>query len=152
MVNWRDIQEQAEAFALKYADAKDEDRDSKPFWKDLLELYGVDPRQIGAFEERVKIHDRPGTGKIDYFAPKRFIIEHKSLGKSLDDAYVQAMDYFDALPKSEKPQYIIVSDFARIRIYDLLSVSEDKSFEFTLEDFSKNVQALAFFTEEEVRI
>jgi hypothetical protein len=85
VINRRDIQDRAEAFALRYADAKDEDRDKQSFWKDLFELYGVDPRQIGAFEERVHIHGRPGVGKIDYFAPRKFIIEHKSLGKDLDN-------------------------------------------------------------------
>lgn len=150
--NWRDIQEQAEVFVSKYADAKDEDRDAKPFWKDLLELFGVEPRQIGAFEERVKIHGRPGVGKIDYFAPRKFIIEHKSRGKDLDAAYRQAMDYFDALPEAERPRHIIVSDFARIRVYDLEASEEKREVEFTLEELPKRVTALAFFAEEEVRV
>ena len=121
-MNWRDIQDRSEIFALKYADAKDEDRDAKPFWKDLLEIFDVDPRQIGAFEERVRIHGRPGVAKIDYFAPRKFIIEHKSRGKDLDGAYKQAMDYFDALPKVDRPRYIVVSDFAQFRIYDLEAI------------------------------
>lgn len=150
--NWRDIQEQAEVFVPKYADAKDEDRDAKPFWKDLLELFGVEPRQIGAFEERVKIHGRPGVGKIDYFAPRKFIIEHKSRGKDLDAAYRQAMDYFDALPEAERPRYIIVSDFARIRVYDLEASEEKRMVEFPLEDLPKRVTSLAFFAEAEVRV
>ena len=152
MVNWRDIQEQAEKFVLRYADAKDEDRDAKPFWKDLLELYGVDPRQAGAFEERVRIHGRPGVAKIDYFAPKKFIIEHKSRGKDLDIAYRQAMDYFDALPKSERPRHIIISDFALFRVYDLEAPEDTRLVEFTLEELPKRVQALAFFADEEVRV
>ena len=152
MQNWRDIQEQAERFAVRYADAKDEDRDAKPFWKDLLELYGVDPRQAGAFEERVRIHGRPGVAKIDYFAPKKFIIEHKSRGKDLDVAYRQAMDYFDALSKSERPRYIIISDFAHIRVYDLEAPEDARLVEFTLEELPKRVQALAFFADEEVRV
>lgn len=152
MANWKDIQDRAEKFVLSYADAKDEDRDAKPFWKDLLELYGVEPRQVGAFEERVRIHGRPGVGRIDYFAPGKFIIEHKSLGKDLDGAFKQAMDYFDALPKSERPQYILVSDFGRIRVYDLLAPEESRLVEFALTDLPKRVKSLAFFAEEEVRV
>lgn len=150
--NWRDIQERAVTFAARYADAKDEDRDAKPFWKDLLELYGVDPRQVGAFEERVRMHGRPGVGKIDYFAPHKFIIEHKSLGKDLDAAYRQAMDYFDALPQPERPRHIIVSDFGRIRVYDLEAPAESRITEFTLDDLPKRVQALAFFADDDVRV
>lgn len=150
--NWCDIQERAITFAARYADAKDEDRDAKPFWKDLLELYGVDPRQVGAFEERVRMHGRPGVGKIDYFAPHKFIIEHKSLGKNLDDAYRQAMDYFDALPQPERPRHIIVSDFGRIRVYDLEAPAESRVTEFVLDDLPKRVQALAFFADDDVRV
>lgn len=152
MVNWRDIQERAEKFVFRYVDAKDEDRDAKPFWKDLLEIFGVDPRQIGAFEERVRIHGRPGVAKIDYFAPRKFIIEHKSRGKDLDAAYKQAMDYFDALQKSERPQYIIVSDFANFRIYNLEADELSRMTEFTLEELPKHIQSLAFFAEEGVRV
>ncbi len=151
-INWRDIQEQAEAFAHRYADAKDEDRDAKPFWKDLLELYGVDPRQIGAFEERVRIHGRPGVARIDYFAPRKFIIEHKSRGKDLDAAYRQAMDYFDALPKSERPRHIIVSDFARFRVYDLEAPEDNRLSEFTLEELWRHVRLFEFFDNEDVRV
>lgn len=150
--NWRDIQEQAAEFAQRYADAKDEDRDAKPFWKDLLEIYGVDPRQVGAFEERVRIHGKPGVGKIDYFAPRKFIIEHKSRGKDLDAAYRQAMDYFDALPKSDRPRYIIVSDFTHFRVYDLEAPVDARLSEFALEELSRRVHALAFFADEEVRL
>ncbi len=152
MTNWRDIQDRAITFAARYADAKDEDRDAKPFWKDLLELYGVDPRQVGAFEERVRIHGKPGVGKIDYFAPRKFIIEHKSRGKDLDTAYRQAMDYFDALPKTERPRYIVVSDFGRIRVYDLEAPAENRMSECTLAELPKRVQLLAFFVDEEVRV
>ncbi len=151
-INWRDIQERATIFAHKYADAKDEDRDAKPFWKDLLELYGVDPRQIGAFEERVRIHGRPGVGKIDYFAPHKFIIEHKSRGKDLGVAYRQAMDYFDALSKTDRPRYIIVSDFARFHVYDLEASEENRFVEFSLEELPKRVRQFAFFADEDVRV
>src|SRR3989338_3005158 len=151
MVNWRDIQDQAEKFVFSYKDAKDEDRDAKPFWKDLMMLYGVEARSVGAFEERVRIHGRPGVGKIDYFAPRKFLIEQKSRGRDLDAAYKQAMDYFDSLQEEDRPRYIIVSDFERIRIYDLESAGDDKVTEFTLEDLPKRVRELAFFTDEDVQ-
>ena len=41
MVNWRDVQTQAEEFAYKYKDAKDEDKEAKPFWTNLFRIYGV---------------------------------------------------------------------------------------------------------------
>ena len=151
-VNWRDIQDRAVTFAHSYRDAKDEDRDAKPFWKDLMAMYGVEARSIGAFEERVKVYGRPGVGKIDYFAPRKFLVEAKSLGKDLDDAYEQALEYFDSLPSEIRPRYIVVSDFARIRIHDLEKEESDRVTEFKLEELSTRVRELAFFTDEEVQV
>lgn len=150
-VNWRDVQDRAEKFVIAYKDAKDEDRDAKPFWKDLMTIYGVEARSIGSFEERVKVHGRPGVGKIDYFAPRKFLIEQKSRGRNLDDAYEQALEYFDSLAGELRPRYIIVSDFARIRIYDLEQEANNRIIEFTLEDLATRVRELAFFAEEEVQ-
>ena len=74
-LNWRDIQDRALTLSHNYKEAQDEDRDAKPFWKDIFALYNIDPRAIGSFEERVKMHGRAGVGKIDYFAPGRFLKE-----------------------------------------------------------------------------
>lgn len=150
-VSWSDIQKRAEQFALDYKDAKDEDRDAKPFWQNLMTVFGVEARSIGAFEERVRVYERPGVARIDYFAPRKFLIEHKSRGKDLDAAYRQALDYFDALPRELKPRYIIVSDFARIQVHDLEADAGNKTTEFTLEELPNHIRALAFFTDEEVR-
>jgi hypothetical protein len=149
-MNWRDIEERAITFSHSYADAKDEDRDAKPFWKDLFALYGIDLRTVGAFEERVKIHGHAGTGKIDYLSPGKFLIEHKSRGKDLDIAYLQAMGYFGALKEEVRPRYIVLSDFETIRIYDLEANGKKRSTEFLVKDLSKNVKKLAFLSQEEV--
>ena len=148
-IHWQDVQDRAITFSSAYLNAKDEDRDAKPFWKDLFVLYGVDPRSIGSFEERVKMHGRAGTGKIDYFAPRRFLVEQKSRGKDLDTAYEQAMDYFDALEKNDKPRYIIVCDFEKMRIYDLETTGKKRLVEFLVKDLSKHVKKLAFLADEE---
>lgn len=47
------------------------------------------------------------------------LVEHKFRGKDLDRAYDQALDYFPGLKERDLPKYVIVSDFARIRLYDL---------------------------------
>lgn len=149
MANWRDIQDGAVRFAHRYAEAKDEDRDAKPFWIDLFTLYGIDPRSAGAFEERVRIHGRPGVGKIDYFSPKRFLIEHKSRGKNLDTAYKQAMDYFDSLKSEDKPRYVVISDFEHIHIYDLEKSVKGRHTVFLVKDLPKNVKKFAFLLDVE---
>ncbi|MDO8481517.1 MAG: class I SAM-dependent DNA methyltransferase [bacterium] len=150
MVNWRDIQDKAVAFVHEWSDAKDEDKWAKAFWVRFFDVFGVRERSLGIFEERVKLLSG-AAGKIDFFAPNRFIVEHKSRGKDLDSAFLQAADYMDALSEDEKPRYIIVSDFARFRIYDLEAPKEKREFEFRLADLPKHVQSFAFLTDEEIR-
>jgi len=147
-LNWRDIQDRAVTFVHSYKEAKDEDRDAKPFWKDLFALYDVEPREIGSFEERVRMHGRAGVGKIDYFAPRKFLIEQKSRGKNLDEAYLQAMAYFDGLPKEDKPRHIIVCDFERMVVCDLEERGKKRKKEFLLADLPKRVKDLAFLAGE----
>ncbi len=149
-INWRDVQVQAEEFALKYKDAKDEDKEAKPFWTNLFRMFGISENSIGMFEERVKLLDG-SSGKIDYFAPSRFLVEHKSRGKDLDAAFRQAAQYFDALSEHDKPRYVIVSDFARFRVYDFHKPAEERLTEFTLEEFPRKVRELAFLADEKVR-
>lgn len=149
-LNWRDIQDRTITFVDNYKDAQDEDRDAKPFWKDIFALFDIDPRTIGSFEERVRMNDRPGVGKMDYFAPKRFLIEQKTRGKDLELAYKQAMDYFDALTQSEKPRYIIICDFERFHIYDLEAKGKKRKTEILLTALAKNIKKLSFLADKEV--
>ncbi|MEJ7660557.1 MAG: type IIL restriction-modification enzyme MmeI [Hymenobacter sp.] len=60
-----------------------------------------------------------GRGRIDLFWPGVLLGESKSRHKDLNDAYRQALEYIGGLPDHEKPQYVFVSDFARLRLYDL---------------------------------
>ena len=53
---------------------------------------------------------------------------------TLDRAAGQARDYFPSLKDSELPRYIIVSDFARIRLYDL---EADQTNEFPLAELPR---------------
>ena len=58
-------------------------------------------------------------GYIDLLWKGILLIEHKSRGKDLDRAFQQAKDYFPGIQDRDLPRYILVSDFARFRLYDL---------------------------------
>ena len=62
-------------------------------------------------------------------------MEHKSAGEDLDAAFTQATDYFEGLKEEEKPRYIIVSDYQRIRLYDLEGENGIVQEEFSLKNF-----------------
>ena len=97
-------------------------------------------RRLASFEEPVKAarkrFEEKGNkgGFIDLFWRGTLIAEHKSLGKDLDSAYKQALDYFEGLAARDLPKYVVVSDFARIRLYDLETGIRE---EFPLKDLYK---------------
>lgn len=57
------------------------------------------------------------NGYIDLLWKGVILIEMKSMGKSLERAYVQAKDYAFHLEDEDLPEYIMVSDFKNIRLY-----------------------------------
>ncbi len=126
-------------------------------------MFGIERKRVAVFEKQVEI-TRAGHklkhGRIDAFWKGVLLIEHKSLGQDLSRAFAQAADYFDGLPERDLPRYILVSDFARFRLYDLEAPSppaplpqageggrgpgEGEFYEFTLKDLHKNVKHFAF--------
>ncbi len=114
----REIRTRATRFAKQWATAHNEDADAKPFWGEFFEVFGVRARTVGSYELHVKKLSK-ADGYIDYFWPGTLLIEHKSKGKDLDKAFIQANDYFHGLKEHEKPRYLLVSDFQRFRLKDL---------------------------------
>jgi hypothetical protein len=70
------------------------------------------------------------------------LIEHKSRGRDLDRAHAQARDYFAGLTDAELPRFLLVSDFARFRLYDL--DGDEPPVEFALVDLHKHVRRFGF--------
>ena len=140
-LDWKDIKKSAEKFVIRFKNVTKEASYKQIFWSEFLQMFGVDVIQVGAFEYYVK---KLGVkqGEIDYFWPGKVIIEHKSSGKDLDAAMDQAMDYLMGIEKKEElPRYIIVSDFKRIRVMDLV---EHKDQTIKLEELPNNVELFGF--------
>ena len=138
-LSWNEIRSRAFAFASQWSDASSENADSKSFWDAFFHVFGVRRRLLASFETRV--NTAAGAGVIDLLWKGTLMIEHKSRGKNLDHAYAQAMSYFPGIKREELPRYVLVSDFARLRLHDL---EEDTRHEFPLEELHKNVHRFAF--------
>lgn len=146
-ISWNEIRTRAVAFSHDWAGVASESAEAKSFWDDFFNVFGVQRRRVAVYEQYVK--SKGGDpGFIDLFWPGVMIAEHKSLGKNLDRAYSQALDYFPGIKDEDLPRYVIVSDFARFRIHDL---EEGGSFEFLLSDLHSNVQRLGFIAGYEKR-
>ena len=126
-LTWADIRARAVAFARDWADGASERADAQTFWNEFLAVFGVHRRRAQVvFERAATRFGRPGMGRIDVFWPGLLLAEHKSAGADLTAAYTQATDYFAGIPDHELPRYVVVSDFARIRLYDLETGRQDR--------------------------
>ncbi|MGH8427878.1 MAG: type IIL restriction-modification enzyme MmeI, partial [Gammaproteobacteria bacterium] len=149
-----EIRDRALKFAREWHAERRERAEAQTFWNEFFEVFGVSRRRLASFEEPVKRArqraggdlfgsdaNRDGAGFIDLFWKGTLIAEHKSRGKDLDTAYEQALDYFEGLKDRDLPRYVIVSDFARIRLYDLEADTQD---EIALDDLYKRIDLFGF--------
>lgn len=152
-----DRREAARQFAEKWENHGNEKQDTQKFWLDLLKVFGVEDSNYIQFEKPVKMET--GTGFIDAYIPEtKVLIEQKSLGIELDvlqkqssgdmlTPFQQAMRYGYNLRLSEKPRFVVVSNFEKFLIYD--NDSEDKTvYEVYLKDFEKEYYRLDFLVSE----
>lgn len=142
-----EIRARAAEFARSWEGATKENANAQTFWNELFEVFGKKRRQVAVFEMAAERLGGTAGGRIDLFWPGLLIAEHKSAGRDLDEAYTQAMEYLagGSIRESEMPRYVLVSDFARIRIYDLEYDSGNEDYEeFLLEELPQKVRKLSF--------
>src|SRR5690242_1388112 len=146
-LSWNEIKSRAIAFTNEWKDEESEEAEAKSFWDAFFHVFGIHRRRIASFEHHVKLLNNK-DGYIDLFWPGTLIVEHKSKGKSLDKAYDQVLDYFYGIDDKQLPQYILVSDFANFRLYDLDS---NHVHEFTLDKLIDHIGLFGFIAGYEKR-
>ena len=149
----------AKEFADFWKNKGDEKQHTQLFWTSLLRnVFGIEkPETVIDFEKRVKIN---GTKYIDaYIATTNAAIEQKSLKTDLDKKelqsdgtlltpYEQAKRYNDNLRYSERCRWIVVSNFAEFRIYDMEQEEPEKHFgTVLLENLSNDFESLRFLVD-----
>lgn len=142
ILSLNEINDRAIKFANDWADVTSERAEAQTFWDDFFRVFGVERKKVGSFEKYVKKLDEK-SGFIDLFWPGMLVVEHKSAGANLDKAFGQALDYFPGLEDYELPKYVIVSDFQRIRLFDL---EEGTEVEFQLVELHSNTHLFNFIS------
>lgn len=144
-LTWNEIRERSLAFSREWSDASNEDAEAKTFLMEFFRIFGVYNRKVNTFEYRVKKLDNH-DGYIDMLWKQVILVEMKSRGRDLDKAYAQAREYLNGLAQIDLPQFVMVSDFARLRLYDLEQVQDENysPLEFELKDLSKNIHHFGF--------
>lgn len=144
MLSPNEIKTRAIAFAREWRDDSSEDAEAKSFWDAFFDVFGIKRRRVAAFEKPIVKSDGKG-GFIDLLWKGVLLVEHKSRGRDLDRAFGQARDYFAGLKDRDLPRYVIVSDFARIRLYDL-EAKNDELHEFDIRDLHKHIGLFGFIS------
>ena len=135
-----EVRQRAIEFSHEWKGETRERAEAKSFWDSFFAVFGISRRRVASFEEPVK-KSGGAQGYIDLFWKGVLLVEHKSWGENLDVAYTQALDYFPGIIEEELPKYILVSDFARLRLYDMETRTHK---EFPLEDLYKNIDLFGF--------
>lgn len=155
--------EAARQFVNKWRGRGKEDEDDRSFWFDIMQnvMGQTNVTDRIQFQKKVISHDG-NTKRIDaYIEETKVLIEQKSLGIDLDKQqaghegmtpFEQARMYNDLLPHSEKARWIIVSNFAEIRIYDMDTRKPEENYVIIpLTDLPDKLPMLDFLVKEQVQ-
>ena len=147
-LSWNEIRARAAGFSKEWKEACYEKGETQSFYNDFFDIFGIRRRSVARYEQHVQKLD-DSSGFIDLFWPGVLLVEQKSAGRSLKEAYEQAGEYFDSLPERDRPRYILVSDFQNFELYDF---DERREVVFRLADLHDNVEAFAFILGVQKRI
>ena len=143
-LSWNEIKARALVFSREWKGEGSERAEAQSFWNGFFDVFGIGRRRVAVFEKQVALSgagQRAKQGRIDCFWKGVLLVEHKSAGENLDRAFKQAADYFDGIPDRDLPRYILVSDFARFRLFDL---EADSTIEFRLGELHHKIRHFAF--------
>lgn len=139
--NRKTIRKNAIAFVKIWSQESKEEAEAKSFWDAFFNIFGVSRKDVAAFEYSVERSDKT-HGYIDLFWKGVLLVEHKSRGKSLEKAGSQAFDYYQNIEKQrDRPRYVLLSDFARLKLYDLELHEE---YDFFIEDLPDHIEHFDF--------
>jgi hypothetical protein len=130
------IRERAARFVNVWEGVTSEQAEKQTFWNEFLAVFGIERRQVAAFEQLAQRASTGNVGWIDLLYPGQMAVEHKSSGKNLDEAMGQLLDYVPSLHKSEFPWLLVVCDFEHFVWQNL---DTEQKGEFTLAELPDNL-------------
>ena len=140
-LNENSIRINATKFSKEWENAHYEKGETQTFYNEFFEIFGVRRKNVSVYEQKVKKLANNNNGFIDLFWPGTLLVEQKSAGRNLSKAREQALDYFISLKETEKPDFILLSDF---QTFQLLDLEENTEHHFTLAELPDNIQHFGF--------
>lgn len=146
--NRSEILNNAYEFVNEHLDDSDEKQQAQMWVRDFLEVFGVPYQKIKiGFEWRVNIDGN--TKYVDHLLNGNLLIEMKSRNKDLDKAKSQAYRYVMNLANEDLPRYILLTNFERIRLYDL---SSNDVKDFLVADLPKYLDFFGFLIGKQIDV
>lgn len=139
---WR---ERIDTWKAESTESGSEKRHAQQFWSDLMRCFEINSERINVFERNADRGSTGGGGFIDFFWSGVVIGEAKSLGKDVDMAYAQALDYLNGgtVSTHEWPRFMIATDFEHFRL-DRLG-DDPWTLRFTIDEVHDHLEQLLFF-------
>lgn len=165
-VNTKELKE----FIATWSNSGSEVADKVTYWNSLLELLGVPKSQIDnktfiEYEKPIKLHENETFhGSIDAYIPStKVLIEQKSNGIDLFKEenrpngnetekitpFKQALRYNNHLGSKERANFLVLSNFSSIVIYDIRDSLDVKPVVIDLKDLEKNLYLLDFLVKKD---
>lgn len=126
----RQMIENAEKFILRWRGTTAERSEAQTFTNEFFQIFGLDRKNLAQFEKAIQKKNEHGTGFADLFWSGKLIIESKSAHldnpKHWEKTLIQAKEYIEDLMPHQRPQFIMLMNFKRIKKYEVL-VNNGKS-------------------------
>lgn len=142
MLTIETLRKNATKFAKDFTTASYEMGQAQSFIIELCKVFDLDYIRAVRFEDRVK--KAKGKGRIDAFFPGLLLVEMKSAGKDLDEAYSQATDYFHGLKDEDLPRCVLVSDFQNLHLYN--QEIKEEPLKIRLAELPQHIERFRFLT------
>ncbi|MEN9848465.1 MAG: putative adenine-specific methylase, partial [Pseudomonadota bacterium] len=119
MIEIETLRKRAIKFAKDFEQTTSEKRNDQNFMRGLLcDIFEISSNRI---EWQYPVKEHKTTRFIDGLLLGTLLIEMKTAGKDLDEAYLQAINYVSLIEEKHRPHYILVSDFQNLHLYDRLT-------------------------------
>ncbi len=152
----REMRENADAFILRWRGTTAERAEAQTFTNEFFQIFGLDRKNLAQFEKPIQKKDETGTGFADLFWSGKLIIESKSAHldnpKNWEKTLIQAEEYIENLLEHQRPQFIMLMNFKRIKKYEVLVSKTNKvkiNFltEVPIESLATKLDEFTFFIE-----
>lgn len=140
MIAIETLKERATKFAKEFEQTKSEKRNDQDFMRGLL--CGIFEISSNRIEWQYPVKENKTTRFIDGFLLNTLLIEMKSTGKDLEEAYQQAVNYVSLIEEKHRPNYILVSDFQILHLYN--RQTGEPRFEINLTDLPQHIELFSF--------